>query len=131
MGLRLTRPVNSRVFIGDKIDGDNMEKAADQTVWVRKVHAPIDENDKSYTVINVRSKRSISEEYLETDDVLQISRFLKVKFKGVSASSFTTKAYCPVCGQGSHQPVRIIPQAQLQIDAPANFRILRDDYNNG
>jgi hypothetical protein len=127
MGLKLTRGVDSRVFLGRNLVLDDLENTAEYAVWLRRV---VNTSRRKLAVVNVQEKRAAgaSEEVLDYDNrVLDLGG--GIVFTLVNLRNFRQEAqdYCGSCGRGGHSYMRELPQAHFKIDAPRDMKILRDD----
>jgi len=124
MSLRITRAVNTRIYIGRGLEKLRMESTATDTVWIRKV-----ENLESQSaLINVRGPEGVTEASIGLEETFEIRDGVSVKLKGVSESWAAALPYCSVCHRGDRsQKKRLIAQAKLEITAPLDVKIFRDD----
>ena len=123
MGLRLTRAANSKLFIGENIDPDNMSETADHTVWVRSVRVGSREN----SVLNIANSVGVIEKLFEPEDSLSLTEEISIKLKGSFEHWMKQPPFCMVCGRGDKKKTRSVPQAKIEINAPRSIGIFRDD----
>ena len=124
MSLRITRAANTRIYLGEHLDRADMEATATDTVWVRKV-----ENlERQSALINIRNIEGVTEASIGIEETLEIRDGVSVKLKGISESWATALPYCNLCQRGDRsQKKRLIAQAKVEISAPKNVQIFRDD----
>lgn len=124
MSLRITRAANTRIFLGTNLDKRDMEATATDTVWIRKV-----ENlERQSALINVRNSEGVTEATLGIDESLDIRDGVSVKLKGISETWATAMPYCESCGRGDKTTKkRLVAQAKVEVSAPKNIQIFRDD----
>jgi hypothetical protein len=101
-----------------------MEATATDTVWVRKV-----ENlNRQSALINVRSREGVVEATLGIEESLGIREGVSIKLKGISETFATALPYCDSCGRGDKTTKkRLIAQAKVEVSAPKEVQIFRDD----
>ena len=124
MPLRLTRSAGSKLFVGRNIDPDNMAFTADHTVWTRSVRTG---EGMEEAILNISTPRWTVEREFEPGDVVRISDDISVKLKGCFDHLQPQPEYCSACGRGDQKTRRELPMARIEVDAPRNVTILRDD----
>lgn len=124
MSLRITRAANTRIFLGTNLDKRDMETTATDTVWIRKV-----ENlERQSALVNVRSREGVVEATLGIEESLDIRKGVSIKLKGISETFATALPYCDSCGRGDKTTKkRLIAQAKVEVSAPKEVQIFRDD----
>tara|TARA_B100000780_G_C21113337_1_gene450153 strand:+ start:259 stop:651 length:393 start_codon:yes stop_codon:yes gene_type:complete len=125
MALRLTRSVDSILYGGENLDPDNLEGSFDHRLWVRRVK---DYRGKQDALVNVTSKEGVSEHVLLTgDEGIWLGQDINVSMVGVQTFFMKAKQYCEACGRGDVVSDKMVPQAQLAVNAPRKYELIRHD----
>jgi len=125
MGLRITRAVNTVVFGGYDLDEKNPNASFDHRIWIRGVR---NYKDRQEGIINVKSGLGVEEHVIQIgDDPLFIGEELSIELVGVRERIAHAEPYCEVCGRGHSYTDRHQPQAELALNAPRNYRLIRDN----
>ena len=125
MALRLTRSVDSILYGGEHLNPDNLEGSFDHRLWVRRVR---DHRGKQDALVNVTSKDGVSEHILLTgDEGIWLGQDINVSMVGVQNFFMKAKQYCEVCGRGDVVSEKMVPQAQLAVNAPRKYELIRHD----
>ena len=125
MGLRITRAVNTTVFGGYKLDEKNPNGSYDHRIWIRGVR---NYKDRQEGIVNVKSGQGVEEHVIQIgDDPLFIGEELSIELVGVRERIAQAEPYCEVCGRGHSYTDRHQPQAELALNAPRNYRLIRDN----
>lgn len=125
MGLRITRAVNTVVYGGYDLDETNPNQTSDHRIWIRGVRSLRDKQD---CLVNITTEEGI-EEYplIVGGGELSLTPDLSVELVGVRERSVPPEPYCPACGRGHTFTDRQIPQAELVIQAPRSYKLIRDN----
>tara|TARA_B100001094_G_C17915750_1_gene663435 strand:+ start:108 stop:503 length:396 start_codon:yes stop_codon:yes gene_type:complete len=128
MSLRITRAANTRIYLGEHLNQQNMEGTATDTVWIRRV----DNLDQQTAVINVSNREGVSEAVLEVEQGYEIREGVSVKLKGISETWTSPDPFCEACGRGNRSKKKqLVCQAKVEVVAPEHINILRDDVVSG
>lgn len=124
--LRITRAADSRIYGGTSLDPENLENTADHVLWIRKV---TDLRQNSSTLINVKSRSGVSERVLRLKDdyPMVLGEGIKITLEGIQHHMADTADFCDVCGRGDPEKKRLVPQAKIGLQAPADYRWIRHD----
>lgn len=125
MGLRITRAVNTVVYGGYDLDDRNPNASFDHRIWIRGVRS---HRDRQEGIINVKTDLGVEEHVVQVgDDPLHFGEDLSIEMVGVRDRIAQAEPYCEVCGRGHSFTDRHTPQAELALNAPRNYRIIRDN----
>ena len=134
MSLRITRAANTRIFLGENLEQQNMSGTATDTIWIRRVESSRKEQS---ALLNIRNSDGVVETTLGMGEGYPIRDGVEVKLKGISDFWTNVIPFCKVCGRGDRHDVsgspqkRLIAQAKLEVSAPNAVKIFRDDIVSG
>lgn len=125
MGLRITRAVNTVVYGGYELDEKNPSASYDHRIWIRGVR---NQRDRQEGIVNVKTDEGVEEHVIHIGDPpLYFGESLSIELVGVRDRIAQAEPYCEVCGRGHSFTDRQTPQAELALNAPRNYRLVRDN----
>lgn len=125
MGLRITRAVNTVVYGGYDLDDKRPNSSFDHRIWIRGVR---NHRDRQEGIVNIKTGLGVEEHVIQVgDDPLYFGEDLSIEMVGVRDRIAQAEPYCEVCGRGHSFTDRQTPQAELALNAPRNYRLIRDN----
>ena len=125
MALRLTRSVDSILYGGENLNPVNLEGSFDHRLWVRRVR---DHRGNQDALVNITSKEGVSEHLMKAgDEGIWLANDINISMVGVQNFFMKAKQYCEACGRGDVVNEKMVPQAQLAVNAPRKYEIIRHD----
>jgi hypothetical protein len=125
MALRLTRNVDSILYGGENLNRDNLEGSFDHRLWIRRVR---DHRGRQDALVNVTSKQGVSEHLLLVgDEGIWLDQDINVWMVGIQKYYMQANKYCEACGRGDEVREKMVPQAQLAVNAPRKYQLIRHD----
>lgn len=125
MALRLSRAVDSRFFGGFHLDSSDLKRTSDHIVWVRRINiAP----EHKYAVLNIWSPNHTREVSLDLRESFSLGKEVTIWLENCDEYPIVVPDKCYACGTELDRSRRVkIAQARIGVDAPREYKIIRDD----
>ena len=125
MPLRMTRPVNSVLYVGRNLNINDLEGSYSHKIWIRRVRYTRHYQD---FIANIASVDGVIERILSVDDPepIELEPNVVVQMVGIGEHWTPKNKYCEHCGKG-YRAERMIPQIKLSITAPKQYKFVRNE----
>ena len=125
MALRLARAVDSRLFGGFHLDSSDLKMTSDHIIWIRKVNIS---PEHKYAVLNVRSPDHTREFTLDVQESFSLGKEVTLWLEDCDEYPMVVPTKCFSCGAQRKRTQKVwFAQARLGVDAPREYKLVRDD----
>ena len=130
MGLRITRAVNTLMYGGFDLDGSRLDETYAHRIWFRGFTGS-QKGETGTALLSVNTPK-LSRDYSLTvgsrSESIRLDDDVQLTFLGVRLQDIEMRQKCPECGNTWHEISKRV-QGRFDIDAPKNYKILRDDVS--